>query len=260
MAAAGLFESDAAASVYYRQLEVESLPREEYCLLSCFCHCFYAPLWLAGPIVSANGLLGQLRSPRVARTRRASWLLGYALRLALCLVLLELLLALAPVYALTASGALRRLPPRLLFVTTYSLLLILWLKFVVIWRFARLWALLDGVETLENLPRCVSSHYSLIGFWRDWHCSFNRWLVRELRPTQPAPRHLALASHPTDTPSKLLSLSLSVSLGLTACTSPLAEPAPPTPRSATSTCPLAARGGSCSTCGSSLASRPSGTT
>ena len=39
---------------------------------------------------------------------------------------------------------------------------------------------LDGVEVVENLPRCVSNHYSLIGFWQLWHCSFNRWLVRYL--------------------------------------------------------------------------------
>jgi len=49
---------------------------------------------------------------------------------------------------------------------------------VVIWRSFRLWAALDGVLAPENLPACVSRQYTLSGFWRCWHASFNRWLVR----------------------------------------------------------------------------------
>lgn len=26
--------------------------------------------------------------------------------------------------------------------------------------------------------RCMSNNYSIVGFWKGWHCSFNRWLVR----------------------------------------------------------------------------------
>lgn len=59
----------------------------------------------------------------------------------------------------------------------YSLHLI-WLKFYIIWRFFRFWALIDGVETVENMNRCMSNNYNLQGFWRSWHRSFNRWLVR----------------------------------------------------------------------------------
>jgi hypothetical protein len=45
-------------------------------------------------------------------------------------------------------------------------------------RFFRLWALLDGVELPENMGRCMSNNFTLSGFWRNWHCSFNRWCVR----------------------------------------------------------------------------------
>ena len=31
----------------------------------------------------------------------------------------------------------------------------MWLKFLIIWRFARLWALCDGIEVVENMQRCV---------------------------------------------------------------------------------------------------------
>lgn len=54
----------------------------------------------------------------------------------------------------------------------------LWFKFLVMWRFARAWALSDGVSPPENMNRCMSNNYTVRGFWRAWHRSFNRWLVR----------------------------------------------------------------------------------
>lgn len=60
----------------------------------------------------------------------------------------------------------------------FVLLKLMWLKFLIIWRFFRLWALLDGIETPENMSRWMTDNYTLKGFWRGWHCSFNRWLVR----------------------------------------------------------------------------------
>ncbi|MCO5555107.1 hypothetical protein L7F22_008648 [Adiantum nelumboides] len=56
----------------------------------------------------------------------------------------------------------------------------MWLKFLLIWRFFRFWALADGVETVENMPRCINNCYDLEGFWKSWHASYNRWLVRYL--------------------------------------------------------------------------------
>lgn len=54
----------------------------------------------------------------------------------------------------------------------------IWLKLLIIWRFFRLWAMVDGILVIENMQRCMSNNYSVSGFWRGWHCSFNRWLVR----------------------------------------------------------------------------------
>jgi hypothetical protein len=42
-------------------------------------------------------------------------------------------------------------------VTSFWVLNFMWLKFLVIWRFFRSWALLDGVETPENISRCVNN-------------------------------------------------------------------------------------------------------
>jgi protein-cysteine N-palmitoyltransferase HHAT len=54
----------------------------------------------------------------------------------------------------------------------------MWLKFLLIWRFFRLWALADGVLPPENQVRCMSNNQSLGQFWKGWHASFNLWIVR----------------------------------------------------------------------------------
>jgi D-alanyl-lipoteichoic acid acyltransferase DltB (MBOAT superfamily) len=35
-----------------------------------------------------------------------------------------------------------------------------------------------GIETVENMGRCMSNTYSVIEFWRSWHCSYNKWIIR----------------------------------------------------------------------------------
>ena len=54
----------------------------------------------------------------------------------------------------------------------------IWLKLLLPWRFFRLWALLDGIDPPENVVRCMSDNYSTLAFWRGWHRSFNRWIIR----------------------------------------------------------------------------------
>jgi protein-cysteine N-palmitoyltransferase HHAT len=63
---------------------------------------------------------------------------------------------------------------------SYWNLKFIWLKLMIIWRFFRMWAMLDGVDVEENMVRCMSNNYSAVDFWRTWHKSYNRWLVRYL--------------------------------------------------------------------------------
>lgn len=50
----------------------------------------------------------------------------------------------------------------------------------MLWRFHRLWALFDGVETPEDMKTCILNNYSLEGFWKNWHSSLNFWILRYL--------------------------------------------------------------------------------
>lgn len=54
----------------------------------------------------------------------------------------------------------------------------IWLKLLIPWRLFRLWSLLDGIDPPENMIRCMSDNYSALAFWRAWHRSFNRWIIR----------------------------------------------------------------------------------
>jgi len=57
-------------------------------------------------------------------------------------------------------------------------LLAMWLKFVVLWKFFRLWGLIDGIEAPENMRNFLYCNISVFEFWRNWHASFNLWIVR----------------------------------------------------------------------------------
>jgi D-alanyl-lipoteichoic acid acyltransferase DltB (MBOAT superfamily) len=39
------------------------------------------------------------------------------------------------------------------------LLYFIYLKFAVIWRVGRLWSLMYGVDTIENMGRCMFNNY-----------------------------------------------------------------------------------------------------
>lgn len=71
-----------------------------------------------------------------------------------------------------------KLTPLEIVCTGYWSLMLLWLKLTSIWRFARWTARLDGLDTIENMGRCMMNHVSGLGFWRAWHCSFNQWILR----------------------------------------------------------------------------------
>jgi D-alanyl-lipoteichoic acid acyltransferase DltB (MBOAT superfamily) len=38
--------------------------------------------------------------------------------------------------------------------------------------------LADGIWTEENMVRCMSNNFSAQRFWKSWHRTFNRWLIR----------------------------------------------------------------------------------
>jgi len=77
-----------------------------------------------------------------------------------------------------STGNWQTLPVGTLALISYWTLKTMYLKFLIVWRYFRILALLDGIEVPENMNRCMSNNYTVSGFWRSWHRSFNVWLVR----------------------------------------------------------------------------------
>lgn len=137
----------------------------------------YAPLYLTGPIITFNDFISQLRykSPTVTLQRT----LMYAIRFGVVLLTMELMIHYIYAVAIAKSNPDWEIySPFQLSMLGYFNLHHIWLKLLIPWRFFRLWALLDDMDPPENMTRCMSNNYSALAFWRGWHRSFNRWVVR----------------------------------------------------------------------------------
>lgn len=140
-------------------------------------YAIYAPLYLVGPILTFNDYICQskyrvasIETPRTIR---------YAVRFLLVLLAMEIILHYDYVGAISkAAPVWNDYTPAQLSMLSFMNLHIIWLKLLLPWRLFRLWALIDGMDPPENMVRCVSNNYSMQLFWRAWHRSYNRWLIR----------------------------------------------------------------------------------
>lgn len=150
--------------------------------LSFVSYVFYPPLYLAGPTLSYNAWISQVEKPQ--QTFSFNRLLTYILRFFLVFAILMWFVhnLYFPTIANNTENRhiLESFKPYELIVVSYLILKWIWLKFTVLWRYFRIWALLDGIESPENMGRCMSNSYCFEGFWRMWHRAFNQWLIRYL--------------------------------------------------------------------------------
>lgn len=136
----------------------------------------YLPLFIAGPIVSFNNFMSQTERP----TPRINWkyISQYGARLIGTILAFELFLHMMWVVAIKDTESWKGFTPLQFAALGMMNLFVVWFKLVIIWRFFRLIALLDGIESPENMERCICNNYSGFGFWRGWHRSFNLWIIR----------------------------------------------------------------------------------
>ncbi|ONK61807.1 uncharacterized protein A4U43_C08F33780 [Asparagus officinalis] len=160
----------------YQVLQETSIPRDDHSFSTYLCYLIYAPLYIAGPVVSFNAFAKQLGTPQKSYSvRQTAW---YGFKWVLNLFLMETMTHFFYYNAFAISGLWRQLSPLDIFIIGYGVLNFMWLKFLLIWRYFRFWSLIAGIEAPENMPRCINNCHDLEGFWKSWHASFNRWLVR----------------------------------------------------------------------------------
>jgi protein-cysteine N-palmitoyltransferase HHAT len=138
------------------------------------------PLFLSGPITTFNSWISQIHKPQNTHTKKQ--IMIYTLRTLALIIVIEMFCHLVYIETISSNPLneyiWKTFTIKEIAMSSFFKLVFLWLKFVVIWRIARNWALLDGVESPENMNRCVVNNYCFEGFWRSWHRSFNQWLIR----------------------------------------------------------------------------------
>ncbi|KAI3636270.1 hypothetical protein MIR68_005622 [Amoeboaphelidium protococcarum] len=151
---------------------------EEYSYVNYLQYCLYIPLYLAGPIITFNTYRSQL-SQRSKKLEFKSTVV-YGLRLAGVIMLMETLMHMMYVVAVQKANAWQNLSGLQVAILSVYNLMFVWLKLLIIWRFFRFWALCDGIYPVENMVRCMYDSFSGIDFWRYWHQSYNKWIIRYL--------------------------------------------------------------------------------
>ena len=190
-------------------------PPNLYIFSTYLSYILYPPLYIAGPIMSFNDFLWQVRPPpppskttdskthtqhRRPITNLSTPALTYFLRFLANLLVMELILHFMYVVAIKDTRAWIGASPAQIAMVGFWNLIIVWLKVIPLpistlkktsflptlkqllipWRFFRLWALIDGIDPPENMVRCMANNYSALGFWRSWHRSYNLWIVRSV--------------------------------------------------------------------------------
>lgn len=152
---------------------------EDFCFRNYFAYTMYSPLYLAGPIVTFNDYMSQLRyRPHSITTKRTAL---YAIRFVIVVLTMEVMIHFLYMVAIfKVRPDWTQYTPAQLSILGFFNLKHIWLKLLIPWRFFRLWALLDGIDPPENMVRCMSNNYSVMQFWRGWHKSFNKWNLRYL--------------------------------------------------------------------------------
>lgn len=170
------------AKITYRERVENYQPLETYNLFNYYSYLAYPPLFLTGPILTFNAYISQIYQPQTNLSRMD--IFKYAIRFILAFIGFECFIRMfycnATVGYTENIEVWTSLHPVWLVMIAVGQLLFIWWKFYLFWRFARLWSLLDGIEPVENMNRCVFNNYTFEGFWRSWHRSFNQWLIRYL--------------------------------------------------------------------------------
>lgn len=154
------------------------LPISEYSILNYIAYITYAPLFIAGPVITFNDYVYQLAYQPSSAVRDRVRIIKYFGRLVFCVLVMEFILHYMYVVAVVKARAWEGGSPFQLSMLGMFNLNVVWLKLLIPWRVFRFWSLMDQIDPPENMLRCMDNNYSALAFWRAWHRSFNRWVIR----------------------------------------------------------------------------------
>ncbi|KAK3022177.1 hypothetical protein RJ639_045372, partial [Escallonia herrerae] len=152
----------------YLLLQERSVQNDKFSFVIYLCYIVYAPLYIAGPVISFNAFASQLDTPQKNYSlREVAW---YGLRWGFSLLQMELMTHFFYYNAFAISGLWKQLTPLDVFIIGYGVLNFMWLKFFLTWRYFRFWSLISGIEAPENMPRYMyiplgGSQRKLLNVW-----------------------------------------------------------------------------------------------
>ncbi|CAK9436869.1 uncharacterized protein LODBEIA_P13910 [Lodderomyces beijingensis] len=171
-------KSDQLVNLDDRERLVAPLPLKDYNVLNYVAYVTYAPLFIAGPIVTFNDYVYQSNYQQASTVKDYRRIFLYLLRFVFCLLVMEFILHFMYVVAVSKTKAWHGDTPLQISMVGMFNLNVIWLKLLIPWRLFRFWSLLDGIDPPENMIRCMDNNFSAFAFWRAWHRSFNRWVIR----------------------------------------------------------------------------------
>lgn len=121
----------------------------------------YPPLFISGPISSFNAFISYQQ--KNIQNYDLNYKIKYLLKIVLYYVSFEIYSHSVCSFSLIANKEnkelLKDLSLPILGGLGLTALIFVWFKFLIIWRFARCWALFDGVDVIENMNRCMCNNY-----------------------------------------------------------------------------------------------------
>ncbi|GAU14815.1 hypothetical protein TSUD_50270 [Trifolium subterraneum] len=155
----------------YQALQERSLPINKFGYVVYLSYLVYAPLYIAGPIVSFNAFASQLDVPQNSNSVRNVILYGF--RWLFCFILLEFMTHLFYYNAFANSGLWKHLSPMEVFIIGYGVLNFMWLKFLLIWRFFRYMYIPLGGSRKKLLNVWVI--FTFVAIWHDLEWKLLSW-------------------------------------------------------------------------------------
>jgi len=180
-----------------RELTSTPLPIEWYGPLHYVSYMTYPLLYLTGPILGFNAYVWQCHEPHDKPPVRhlRSWIWWFTLAF-LWEVALHFIYFTPWVFRdIPGFAASYGCPFWEAVVIANYIVTKEWMTLLLLWRFSRLTALLDSIDTVENMPQCVHFQCSFANLWRVWHASLNRFLIRYVYTRMTV--HKAIAVWPT---------------------------------------------------------------
>jgi D-alanyl-lipoteichoic acid acyltransferase DltB (MBOAT superfamily) len=172
-----------------KRMTMHHNPESDYGILAYLSYVLYLPLFIAGPMLSYNAFYSYIQAPQRENSLRNKIII--TLQVIFYTIALEI--AIHYIYSagfndkgfwkerretpLTYS-LIPEMSPTMVLATGLLTLLYMYLKFLIIWRFFRAWALWDGINAPENMTHCIINNTTVSGFWRSWHSSLNIWIVK----------------------------------------------------------------------------------